>query len=296
MSRLLDIFACQESPEQDRFDARDAQAMQQLPPKARSEYLIAFTPRSGSSWLTSLLVDTRLAGRPEEWLNPNHLPDILKAHPCRDLTSYVRRIRRIMLSRKRRTFGIECSWFQWKLYLDANQQRVLPFAFDHHIYWTRRDLLGQALSLYKATETGFFHTVADRAQVAPSAVAFDDARLWDWLLHIYQQEYGWRRYFKRRNIAPLELCYEDLWSDTALTLTRLLSTIAPELPAETVIEAARMARSRHGKMDDSTTRDFKLAFQTRYHREIEFCIAHRGQLSEQDIRTRLQIPARACAG
>ncbi|MEY4194397.1 MAG: hypothetical protein RLZZ226_765, partial [Pseudomonadota bacterium] len=153
MSRLLDIFACQESSEQDRFDASDAQAMRKLPPKARSEYLIAFTPRSGSSWLTSLLVDTRLAGRPEEWLNPNHLPDILKAHPCRDLTSYVRRIRRIMLSRKRRTFGIECSWFQWKLYLDANQQRVLPFAFDHHIYWTRRDLLGQAISLYKATET-----------------------------------------------------------------------------------------------------------------------------------------------
>jgi LPS sulfotransferase NodH len=290
MSRLLDIFAQQVSPEQERFDAAEAEAMRKLPPKARSEYLIAFTPRSGSSWLTTLLTHTGLAGRPEEWLNPGHLPGILKTHPCKDLTSYVRRIRRLMLSRKRRTFGIECSWFQWRLYLEANQQKILPFAFDQHIYWTRRDLLGQALSLYKATETGHFHSVSGKSFASPMPVVPDDGSLWNWFLHIYQQEYGWTQYFRRRNIVPLALCYEDLWSDTPLTLTRLLSAIAPELPPETVIQAARAAKSNHQKMDDTITRDFKLAFYARYRDEIEFCIANRGQYSEQDIRTRLTLP------
>ncbi len=291
MSRLLDIFAQQDSLEPERFDAADAQAMRTLPPKARSEYLIAFTPRSGSSWLTTLLTHTGLAGRPEEWLNPGHLPGILKTHPCKDLTSYVRRIRRLMLSRKRRTFGIECSWFQWRLYLEANQQKVLPFAFDQHIYWTRRDLLGQALSLYKATETGHFHSVAGKPTVSPVSLVLDDGQLWNWFLHIYQQEYGWTQYFKRRNITPLALCYEDLWSDTSLTLTRLLSAIAPELPAETLMEAARSAKSNHQKMEDTDTFDFKLAFYARYRQEIEFCIANRGKYSEQDIRTRFTLPS-----
>ncbi|MGI9212027.1 MAG: Stf0 family sulfotransferase [Methylococcaceae bacterium] len=289
MSRLLDIFAHQESAAHERFDAADKQAMRALPAKARSEYLIAFTPRSGSSWLTSLLVDTRLAGQPEEWLNPNHLPGILSTHPCKDLPSYVRRIRRLMLSRKRRTFGMECSWFQWRLYLESNQQRVAPFAFDHYIYWTRRDLLGQALSLYKATETGYFHSTTGKKESPSTEIVFDDGKIWDWMLHICQQEYGWQTYFQKRNIEPLNLCYEDLWSNTELTLTRLLSHIAPEQPLATVIAAAQAAKSKHTKLDGSATRDIKLGFYGRYRDEIEFCLANRGRYNEKQIRSLLTL-------
>lgn len=291
MNRLIEIFAQQQTSESERFDVGDSDALKSLPPKAGSEYLIAFTPRSGSSWLTSLLVNTQLAGRPEEWLNPNHLPGILKAHPSKDLASYIERIRRVMVSRKRRTFGMECSWFQWKLYLEANQQQESPFSFSHHIYWTRRDLLGQAVSLYKATETGHFHFIAGKTE-KPEAIEMvvDDSKLWYWLLHIYQQEYGWQKYFNRKEITPFTLCYEDLWSDKFLTLTRLLSYIAPELPTETVIDAARMTKSNHRKLSDKVTEQIKLDFYRRYKDEVEFCIANRGQYSETEIRTMFTIP------
>src|SRR5579871_4778068 len=39
-------------------------------------YIIFFTPRSGSSWLTSVLSATRHLGYPEEYINPEFLPNI----------------------------------------------------------------------------------------------------------------------------------------------------------------------------------------------------------------------------
>ena len=36
-------------------------------------YIIFFTPRSGSTWLGDLLVSTKFAGKPREWFNPQHL-------------------------------------------------------------------------------------------------------------------------------------------------------------------------------------------------------------------------------
>jgi LPS sulfotransferase NodH len=34
-------------------------------------YIILFTPRSGSSWLTELITDRTILGRPSEWFNPD---------------------------------------------------------------------------------------------------------------------------------------------------------------------------------------------------------------------------------
>lgn len=47
-------------------------------PDPRSRYIIAMTPRSGSSYLCDVLSKTRRFGMPGEFLNEDFIPDIMK--------------------------------------------------------------------------------------------------------------------------------------------------------------------------------------------------------------------------
>src|SRR5579871_4142472 len=42
-------------------------------------YAVIFTARSGSSWLTNVLAETKLLGYPEEYLNPNFIRGVAGA-------------------------------------------------------------------------------------------------------------------------------------------------------------------------------------------------------------------------
>jgi hypothetical protein len=50
---------------------------------ANRHYIIFFTPRSGSSGLTSILSGTKKLGFPEEYINPDFLPAVMKATNAR---------------------------------------------------------------------------------------------------------------------------------------------------------------------------------------------------------------------
>jgi hypothetical protein len=77
-------------------DAARAAEMQQSRLAERC-YLIFFTARSGSSWLTSLLSATKQLGFPEEFLNPNFVRKVaasLNARTQADLLNMLRRRKR----------------------------------------------------------------------------------------------------------------------------------------------------------------------------------------------------------
>jgi hypothetical protein len=58
-------------------EAAEAVAFATLKP-AHQRYVILFTPRSGSSWLTQLLSSTQRLGLPEEYINPDFVFDVAR--------------------------------------------------------------------------------------------------------------------------------------------------------------------------------------------------------------------------
>lgn len=61
--------------------------MRTAPPS--KAYSILFTPRSGSSWLTSILTQTKAMGTPSEWFNPELMPSSSRAKGARNLDQFV---------------------------------------------------------------------------------------------------------------------------------------------------------------------------------------------------------------
>jgi LPS sulfotransferase NodH len=210
-------------------------------PEPRSRYIIAMTPRSGSSWLCAALKATRRLGRPDEALNAAHIPNVLMRVPGRTPEAYLRNVTRVWSSRNR-VSGLKVSWCQFRDFAAAMQDRSYLTGF-RWIYLTRRDLAAQAVSLYKAVETSVWHTNvshADSALEKLDALEYRYECIAEWYRHIVQQERGWQAYFFQRRIFPLCLNYEDLEYDLPGAVKRIATFVGvnPDkvsLPAEPTV-------------------------------------------------------------
>ena len=210
-------------------------------PEPRSRYLIAMTPRSGSSWLCAALKATRRFGRPDEALNAADIPNVLKWVPGATPEAYLRNVTRAWSSRNR-VSGLKVSWFQFRDFDAAMQDRSYLAGF-RWIYLTRRDLAAQAVSLYKAVETSVWHTNVSHADAALRKLEVLEYRyeaIAEWYRHIVEQERGWQAYFFRRRIFPLCLSYEDVEYDLPGAVKRIATFVGVKpdnvsLPAEPTV-------------------------------------------------------------
>lgn len=183
------------------------------------EYFIAITPRSGSSWLTELLYKTRVAGNPEEWFNLDNISGILRKYQCSNIEDYIKCIKADQSTRNC-VFGCEASFYQLRLVLEKISFDSL-FNSPTCVYWTRKDFLKQGISLFKAVETGYFHSVQGSSQ--RQEIMYDPDKIKQWILHILYQESHWEVFFMNKKIRPIRLCYEELVSNPSGTIQLLLS-------------------------------------------------------------------------
>ncbi len=237
------------------------------------EYLIAMTPRSGSSWLTELIAKTQLAGNPEEWFNQNNLDGILKNYQCKNLPDYLKCIK-IAQSTPNNIFGTEASFYQLKLVLEGYPLQEI---FNHTlkvIYLTRNDFIKQGISLYKAVISEYYHAHQNSAQA--KFVSYDVSQIKQWILNILHQEYYWENMFKQEDIKPLRITYEELVADPKDCVKKIVTYVGAGdnfgLPAQT----------KHQKISDSSSKDFYDKFQENTN-FIEACYQHRGTKKVLDI-------------
>lgn len=193
----------------------------------RSRYMIAMTPRSGSSYLCDVMTKTRRFGSPGEVLNPNFLPNILNAIPADNGDDY---LRRVMIKRKTPNglSGLKVSWFQFQKFLP--ELRDLGYIKGcRFIYLRRRDVVMQAISLFKATETDVFHTNVDHDEGkidALQTLEYSFSGIEKWRQHILRQEKGWENFFYENRIFPLHVFYEDIEEDILQLMKRIATFVA----------------------------------------------------------------------
>lgn len=185
-------------------------------------FMIAFTPRSGSSYLCDLLASARCFGRPDEYLNSIFMPEILQKIPATTPQEYLRNVFRAT-GTPNGVAGLKASWFQFENFSTLIQAQA-SLANLRFIYLTRRDTAAQAVSLYLATESNVFHTNVSHEQSELSRldeVTYSFAGVKKWHQHILTQERGWREYFLTNKIIPIYITYEELVADTADVLRRI---------------------------------------------------------------------------
>ncbi|NIV10794.1 MAG: hypothetical protein GWN62_05755, partial [Aliifodinibius sp.] len=87
-------------------------------------YIVAMTPRSGSSYLCSVLEGTRRLGAPGEFLNREFIPNIVKKIPGRNASEYLLNVSKAKKTRNG-VFGVKASWFQFEMFCGLVDKRDL---------------------------------------------------------------------------------------------------------------------------------------------------------------------------
>jgi LPS sulfotransferase NodH len=198
-----DLFFPQEQ------DLRKFERTRERKTPAQLRYVIWFTPRSGSSWLTDIARATDRLGNPGECFNPGFVPQMARKMHAADMDQYIQ-----MLLRRRQTrgvFGCELTFYHLQRCFESTEAFMRYFDGAPAVWLLREDIVQQAVSLVKMQQTRIAHSVeadADARAAAERDFVYDAGQIEHFLDHVLRAEAGCEALFKAYGHAPLRLSYE----------------------------------------------------------------------------------------
>lgn len=185
----------------------------------RHRYAVLSVPRSGSTLLARGLQATGELGMPLEYLNPNAISAWCYERSIKQpkLWEYLTRIESTRTS-PMGWFGIKAHYrhFEHHFEEDAFLEAV---AFvkqnDFCIFITRRDVIAQAVSYYRARSTGLWSSEHKGLLPRDASLntAFDVIALDDCYEEVLRGEKMWRQVLEHTEQKYLHVVFEDLTSD-----------------------------------------------------------------------------------
>lgn len=201
-----------------------------------ASYTIAFTLRSGSNLLCDYLALNGL-GQPTEYFQyplgqANRFWFDLLGVPPDDLRGFLEQLPR--QRSQRGLFGSKMTWDHKNALLAAlhehgAQARDIADLFPHHrwIYLQRGSRIDQAVSLWRAQQSGVWTSTQAGASAAPP---YDFFGLFTCLFTLLVEDHLWQEYFAQRAIVPHRISYEALLAEPRAVLAELAALLRPDEP------------------------------------------------------------------
>lgn len=221
----------------------------------RATYVIASTPRSGSSLLAAGLVATGVAGRPEEYFTPDHIGSYKEDLKLPMNCSWAEYLAKVMAfaATENGVRGVKIHWRHVVLLARVLGFRgdpgvVLEVLFPAAVFVNivRADRRAQALSLFRAETTGeWFRSPGSSRRVrswglylarpTPGRAAVDLTGV----VPTYEQIIGmernldaeqaaWNDYFTTRRLEVLTVRYEELDANYRGEIARVLQFLGAD--------------------------------------------------------------------
>jgi LPS sulfotransferase NodH len=190
-------------------------------------YIIAGTPRSGSSWLCAWLHGCG-AGNPREWIN-RHAPGDWFQQMAQHNPPFILALKVFWVHLERNRMGPEDILY-----------RMGPDA--RWVYLDRRDKLRQALSLARVrASNGKWTQHTQHGPVTPIPIPFDPDRIASDIRELEESAQQWRRFFDAQTIDPLAIYYEDMQADVRPVVRQVLAHIGAGVFREVDITLQKQA-------------------------------------------------------
>ncbi len=243
-------------------------------------YVICTSPRSGSTLLCKLLLQTGRAGNPGSWF---HVPQLERWLDDYDLRPEFFPTRAILLgevfARARAKgidgkglFGLRLQRHSASYFFDQLADAIpaqntdvarltAVFGRTLFIHLTRPDKLAQAVSFVKAEQTGLWHRAANGEpleQLPPTApLTYDEDRIAQQITRFEAFDQQWCAWFQAQKVSSLRISYDDLSSNPRGALAEVLHRLGldPSLAADQVTPVAKLA--------DTTNEDWIARFHDR---------------------------------
>lgn len=195
-------------------------------PPAEKRYCMLFTPRSGSSWVTSIVKQTGRLSEPGEFFNPNFVPNIARSFGVDNIDDYVE-----VLSRRKCTngiFGFQITYFQLRRIFGPERAFLNMFGDSTFFWLIREDIVLQAVSLMKMQQTQIAHhpqaNETARAE-AEQLFVYDEPGLKHWLDHIREIERRTESMVRRHGLSAHRMSYERNVALAAPGVTREMARV-----------------------------------------------------------------------
>lgn len=225
-----------------------------------NRYFVLFTGRSGSTLLTKLLNNTELCGNPDEFFSEgyiNYTKHEVAGSGFRDYFEYTAK-----KHKKNGSFGfeIDAQRFFWMNQLIRLDEAMQPESNIPVVWLTRQDLVAQAYSFAMAKKTGLWHIHADGSKSKTESIStvksVDDESVWKELLLVLHWEQKVEKLLDQMGCFPLRISYEQLISDQAVVLARVMAhiglspaDISPAISQVLVNKQPTVQLSYEGKVD-----------------------------------------------
>lgn len=178
-------------------------------PAPNNTFVVFFTPRSGSTRVTSLMREAGVSNAPHELFNPATLRATARNHAARNLPELVR-----LLAHKQArqgSFGFEITFLQLAAVFRTPSRFMALVAPDHTAWLIREDIVAQAVSASRLVQTRISHGLKeDEATHAAAEAAFvyDPGAIRARIRRIAWMERRTEAMITRAGLTPLRLSYE----------------------------------------------------------------------------------------
>lgn len=217
-------------------------------------YFICATPRCGSSLLAEALKNTGIAGRPEEYFwrgdevawkerwGVSTNADFLSAAIRQGTT-------------RNGVFGAKVMWGYFDDFINelrhmlSDSEMTAPVLLSaifpnlHYIWITRHDKVRQAVSHWKAIQTGVWALYMDGPAATIEGEPVFDFEAIDFLVQeIIAHESAWGEYFAVCGVKPYTVIYEELETAYEETALQILQYMHIPYPQRLVFSERRLRR------------------------------------------------------
>lgn len=232
-----------------------------------TNYIICYAPRSGSTHLISLLQHTNILGKPSDFLNLDYVnletdaEQLYRATGGRDIGSAcklqaVRSVEDFLQSVAAATrtpngvFGLKADLYQSSMLMRRGLFGDARISWKY-IYLTREDVLMQAISYYRAIQTGKWSSISS---AEPRDCEFDEDGILRCVRTITEIMCGWEYAFALFGIRPLRFTYESLEADPRGALERLVAFTGVPYNRSALPLLSAYSRQRSPKHDEWAAR------------------------------------------
>lgn len=193
-------------------------------------YMVAGTPRSGTSLLAFLCKQTGALGFPLEYFTPINeslMRSRLTSGPGFD--DYVQKLMSVRTS-PNGVFGFKMHYDELNAFRSSGGLELAAFSEMKIVLLERRDKLAQAISLLIASQTNCWIGLEGFRMMQISTPHYDRLALQDILVGIEGWNTAWNDFIKMAGFPVLRLSYEDLIEDCSGAFNRISELFGVDFP------------------------------------------------------------------